>query len=84
MTTELNGLIKYFHLEDWWLIEFIDAERMRLIETYGKKLVHGKVSSTSLTEEQLLKNMAGFWHPTPSDEIIITKIKGKLNLLTTQ
>lgn len=72
-----KGLIHHFGLEDWWLKEFTDAERLRLIETYGERLTKGNVTATSQTIEGFLKALASFWKPTPQDIVLAERILEK-------
>lgn len=77
MNRDINGLIRYFNLEDWWLSEFNDVERLRLIETYGERLIEGNITSTSQTIEGFLKALASFWKPTPQDMHLAARILEK-------
>jgi len=78
-TQDINGMIRYFNLQDWWLSEFNDAERQRLIETYGDRLIKGNVSASSQTMEGFLKALASFWKPSDEDKYISKKIIDKSN-----
>jgi len=73
----IQGLINYFGLEDWWLKEFTDDERLRLIETYGERLTKGNVTATSQTIDGFLKSLASFWKPTPQDAALALRILEK-------
>lgn len=77
VTQDINGMIRHFNLQDWWLTEFNDAERRRLIETYGDRLVKGNVSATSQTMEGFLKALASFWKPSPQDALLAARILEK-------
>lgn len=83
MQTEIKGLIRHFKLEDWWLSELNDADRNRLIETYGKQLIAGEVSSTSKTKLSMLCNMSSFWKPTADDLALAKKIRAKAKTINT-
>lgn len=83
MPTELNGLIRYFNLEDWWLSELNNAERNRLIETYGKQLIEGEMYATSKTKLSMLCNMSSFWKPTADDLALAKKIRSKAKTIKT-
>lgn len=74
----INGLIRYFNLQDWWITTFTDQERSRLIETYGKKLTNGNITGTSLTPQKMMHNMCAFWKPTEADLVIVEKIKNNM------
>lgn len=77
MNSEINGLILYFGLEDWWLNELTKPERDRLIETYGKQLTEGKIYSTSKTKISMLCNLSSIWKPNADDFLLAKKIKAK-------
>lgn len=76
-----QGLIHYFGLVDWWQNEFTDAERLRLIETYGERLIKGNITSTSQTIDGFLKALASFWKPTPQDASLAVRILKKAETL---
>lgn len=78
-TQDINGMIRHFNLQDWWLTEFNDAERRRLIETYGERLIKGNVTATSQTMEGFLKALASFWKPSDEDKCISKKVIDKYN-----
>lgn len=79
----IEGMIAYFHLEDWWLSAFNDAERQRIESCYGQHLTHGKISFTSQTAIGLLRAMASFWKPTPEDAILASRLRAKANEIAT-
>lgn len=83
MNSEINGLILYFGLEDWWLNELTKPERDRLIETYGKQLTEGKIHSTSRTKLSMLCNLSSFWKPDADDLLLAKKIKAKAKTIKT-
>lgn len=79
MTGSIDGMIRYFGLQVWWLTEFNDAERKRLIESYGERLVKGNVTASSQTIDGFLKTLASFWKPTRNDSILASRILAKAN-----
>lgn len=83
MAADIEGLIGYFGLQDWWLTEFDAAERER-IEKHGfgkTTLTQGKIQATSHTAHSLIIAMASFWQPTPEEEMLIAKLQAKADEL---
>lgn len=81
MRDQVNGLIAYLDLQDWWLTEFDAAERER-IEKHGfgkTTLTQGKIQATSHTAHSLIIAMASFWKPTAEDELLISRLMVKAN-----
>ncbi|QSB03446.1 hypothetical protein JWZ98_11215 [Methylomonas sp. EFPC1] len=84
MSSQVNGMIAYFGLEDWWLTEFEEAERQH-IEKNGfgdASLTQGKITATSQTAPGLIRAMASFWQPTAEDVILIERLNIKAKQLT--
>lgn len=78
MKPYIRGLIAYFNLQDWWLDEFTDAERNRIESCYGKpSLTQGDIQATSHTPISLIMAMAGFWQPTPEDDLLAVRLMAK-------
>lgn len=88
MTPRINGLIGYFHLEDWWLSAFTQAERQHIKATFQPRgsgsstLTQGKIDMTSQTADQLLYSLAGWFRKIEQDAVIATKIWAQAELLS--
>lgn len=88
MTQRINGLIAYFHLEDWWLTEFTDAERQHIEATFkplglgSGTLTQGEIYKTSQTAHDLLRSLAGWFRKTEQDGVIAAKIRKQAALLS--
>ena len=77
----IQGCIKYYGLEQWWLAEFSDVERDHIESVFqplgsSDSLTTGDISHSTQTAVGLLSSLAG-WFPKPDDRAIARKILRK-------
>ncbi len=54
-----KGAIKYFGLSEWWLSEFSEEERSKIISSYGPGgVIDGEFSNISVSATSFLSNLA--------------------------
>jgi hypothetical protein len=81
--SEVHGFLGYFHLGEWWLTAFTEAERAYIEEKYkpmgesrDRSLTHGSMSWTTQTAAGLLSDLST-WFMGPADRHLAIRVLEK-------
>jgi len=75
----VHGNIAYFNLQDWWLNNFSDVERIYIIEKIGRSyFVHDKISSSSNKDAGFFLYSHASWFRSKSDKSIYERFNEKV------
>ncbi len=81
--SKVNGLIKFYSLEDWWLSTFTPQEQKYIDEHFQPmgdaphSLTQGEYTSISLPKSSFLNSLMT-WFRSNADSSIATRIRNKL------
>lgn len=82
---KVNGIIKYLNLEDWWLNELNDEERVIILNTYSpmgseNSIIEGEIFNSSQTQLHFFWGLIG-WFNKPNLRHIAYKLIAKAETL---